>query len=161
MTVFIEVLGYDHRLLRGESEFARCFLLERRCGELWRGITAHILYVYFRHAILRTLEPLYNRVGIFLALYPHLAQSFAIYGIEHPEEWRFFSFLGREHCLDRPIFFLVECLYQPLAFDNEPYCDTLHAAGGEPVTNFPPEESGEPLAYKAVNNTPRLLGAYT
>ena len=62
--------------------------------------------------------------------------------------------------LQHPILHRREGAYLPVALHNQPQRHRLHAPGGEPPLDLPPEQGAELVAHQPVEDAPGLLGVH-
>ena len=77
--------------------------------------------------------------------------------LSYRDERRREAGIGRERRLDVPIARGDEVHPLPLAFDDQPGCGALHAAGRQPCVDLPPQDRRHLVAEQTVEDPPCLL----
>lgn len=129
-------------------QFAGSLLLEGGCGERRGRMAGYLLLVYGRHgergayAVLKETAGLVHapETGVKQALYPDSS--------------------GDETALDPVIRRTFKPHYLPFAVHDQTQGDGLHASGGEPPLDLPPEYRGQLEAHQPVEDAPCLLGIH-
>ena len=146
------MLRHGHRLRNGHAQFAAGFLLKRRGGERWRGITLRGFFFGLSHREGRADAAFQKLFGLHRGF-----ETRCEFGLEK----RLFRVAGgMELRHDAEIGRRAEGDDLALALDDQPHGHRLHASRRERRTHFFPQHGREFEPDQPVEDAARLLGVH-
>ena len=146
---FVQFLSDAHRARGRESEPRGGDLLERRGRKRAARRSRDFRFLYRLYAPLLTLGFFQDALRLRFGL-----------GLFRTDDGKLFVLFGLYIGAHDPIFFRNECADFALAFHDDAQGGGLHAASGETVAYFFPNQSGEIVAEEAIEHPARFLRFY-